>query len=375
VYISATGAKPVECLGPGVRAKAQIALEAAKARAFGKSFVAAILEGLLRTLWHAPRVVRVIEQWPGDLASAGVIFRLNSGLHALARSGRYPQLQSLYRMATQETVPDPIELDPTLALALADGEDELLLWLTGPTQTNEVARVAGLAAVLAELSADDPLSCSLIELGASAGLNLNLARYDVHMGGHRVGDAASEIRIAPRWAGSSPRPGPLLINRAVGVDINPINVARPADAERLLAYIWPGEHARTERLRAAIALARRYRPMVEQGHAGNWLERQLAAPQASRERRVVFHSMVLQYLPLAEQQQIDRLMADAGERASKEQPLVRVGLEWNDNRSSVELGVTLWNGGPGSGRTILAARCHPYAEWIEWLGTGADVTP
>ena len=368
MHISAIGAQPVECLDSGTRAEAQIALEAAKARAFGKTFVAALLESLSRTLWHAPRVVRVIEEWPGDLASAGVIFRLNAGLHALARSGRYPLLQSLYRTATPATVPDPIELDPALALALADGEDELLQWLTGPTQTNEVARVAGLAAALTELSATHALPCSLIELGASAGLNLNLAHYDISIGGHRVGDPASEVRIAPRWSGRAPRPGPLLINRAVGVDISPIDVARAADAERLHAYIWPGEQARTERLRAAIALTRHRAPVVEQGRAGNWLVKQLAAPQSGGERRVVFHSMVLQYIPAAERQQIDRIMAAAGAGACAERPLVRVGLEWNDDRSAVEVRVTQWNGGPGSGRTELAARCHPYAEWFEWLG-------
>ena len=234
--MSAIGVKPIECLGPCARAEAQMALEAAKARAFGKIFVAAILESLSRTLWHAPRVVRVIEQWPGDLASAGVIFRLNAGLHALARSGRYPLLQALYRTATPATSPEPIELDAAVAVALGDGEDELLLWLTGPTQTNEVARVAGLAAALSELSATHAMPCSLIELGASAGLNLNLAHYDIRMGGHRVGDRASEVRIAPRWYGRDPRPGPLLIGRTVGVDIGPIDVARAADAERLQAY-------------------------------------------------------------------------------------------------------------------------------------------
>jgi hypothetical protein len=253
-------------------------------------------------------------------------------------------------------------------LALSDGEDNLLLWLTGPTQTNEVARVAALAAALAELSAESALPCSLIELGASAGLNLNLAHYDICMGGHRVGDPTSDVRIAPRWSGRAPLPGRLLINRAVGVDISPINVARAADSERLHAYIWPGEHARTERLRAAIALTRHRGPVVEQGRAGIWLGKQLAAPQSSQERRVVFHSMVLQYMTTAERQQIDRLMAAAGAEASAERPLVRVGLEWNEDRSEVEVRVTQWNGRPGSGRTRLAARCHPYAEWFEWLG-------
>ena len=359
---------PAACLQELVRAKAQLALEAAKARAFGKTFVAAIFESLARTLWHAPALVRVIEDWPGDLASAGVIFRLNAGVHAMARSGRFPPLHELYRTASAASVPSPLQLDPAIAVALADAEDDLLLWLTGPTQTNEVARVAGLAAALTELSATHPMPCSLFELGASAGLNLNLAQYDVRMGTCRAGDPASPVRIAPRWSGRAPRSGLLQIARGVGVDLSPLDVTRPGDAERLHAYIWPGEHERSERLRAAIALTRTYPPLVEQGSAGAWLARKLAVPNSAGERRVVFHSMALQYMPAAERLLIDRTLAAIGNSATPERPLARVGLEWNEDRSAVEVRVTQWHGGPGSGQAVLAARCHPYAEWFEWLG-------
>jgi hypothetical protein len=368
MYTAAIGAQPACRLRPALRGEAQLLLEAAKAQSFGKHFVAALLEGLARTLWHAPALVRVIEEWPGDLASAGVIFRLNAGLHALARSGRFPELEAIYAAATTATVPDPLRLDSALALALRDGEDDLLMWLTGPTQTNEVARIAGLAATLMELSALREMPCRLLELGSSAGLNLNIAHYDLCIGGVRVGDVASDVHIAPRWSGRSPRPGKLRIISAEGVDLSPLDVARPGDAERLHAYVWPGERDRSERLRGAIALAQRFAPRIEQGSAGPWLARQLALPQAAGERRVVFHSMVLQYLPEAERLSIDRLLAAAGTRAAPDRPLVRVGLEWNEWRTAVEVRVTQWDGGPHSGQPKLAARCHPYAEWFEWLG-------
>ncbi|WP_298188750.1 DUF2332 family protein [Novosphingobium sp.] len=365
---TALGALPLTRLRPALRGEAQLLLEAAKAQRFGKHFVAALLESLARTLWQAPALVRVIEEWPGDLASAGVIFRLNAGLHAIARSGRFPDLQALYTAAETATIPDPLQLDAALAVVLHDAEDDLLLWLTGPTQTNEVARIAGLAAALMELSAAREMPCSLLELGASAGLNLNLAHYDLRIGSLHAGDGASDVVIAPQWSGRTPRPGRLAIVLAEGVDLSPLDVARPGDAERLQAYIWPGERERSERLRAAIALARRHPPRVEQGSAGLWLARQLAAPQATGQRRVVFHSMVLQYLPEAERLSIERLLSAAGARAEADRPLVRVGLEWNEGRSAVEVRVTEWDGSPRSGRPRLAARCHPYAEWFEWFG-------
>lgn len=374
MYSSAIKAETATRLHRASRAERHLMLEAAKAQSFGKHFVAALLESLARTLWHAPALVRVIEDWPGDLASAGVIFRLNSGVHALARSGRFPALGAICSAATAATVPDTLQLDPALALVLHDAEDELLLWLTRPTQTNEVARIAGLAAVLMELSAACDMPCRLLELGASAGLNLNLAHYDLAIGNTRAGDPASDVHIAPRWLGPSPLPGPVRISEARGVDLSPLDVTRPEDAERLHAYIWPGEQDRTQRLRAAIALARRHRPVVDRDSAAEWLARQLATTQNDGERRVVFHSMVLQYLPEAERLTIDRLMAASGRRASPDRPLVRVGLEWNTGRTAVEVRVTQWDGRANSGRPALAARCHPYAEWFEWLGLSAAGT-
>lgn len=355
---------------PLPRALAQIGVEAGKARAFGKRFVAAILESLARTLAQAPALARRIETWPGDLASAGVIFRLNAGVHALARSGRFAMLRQIYNAADMGTEPDPVVLDQAMVEALVLGEAELQAWLQGPTQTNEVARLAGLAAVLAELSAVQAMPCRVLELGASAGLNLNLAHYAITLGCHQIGPSASAVRIAPRWHGPAPCAGPVTIADASGVDLCPLHVADPGDAERLHAYVWPGERARAERLRAAIALARRHPPQVEQGSAAAWLEHRLASPPPAGERRVVFHAMALQYMAQEERDRIDRLIAASGAQAGPDRPLVRVAIEWNAARSDVEVQVTGWNGGPRDGVATLAARCHPYAEWFDWYGLG-----
>lgn len=368
MYTSALLASPDSLVRSAQRGEAQLALEAAKARAFGKHFVAALLESLSRTLSHAPAVMRVIEDWPGDLASAGVIFRLSSGLHALARSGRFHALQAIYASASAATEPDPLIIDPVLALVLRDGEQDLLHWLSSPTQTNEVARMAGLAAVLMERSATRAMPCHLLELGASAGLNLNFARYRLRIGGIEAGDPASAVKVAPRWLGDVPRAGPLCIADARGVDLSPLDVRRAEDAERLQAFIWPGERDRSERLNAAISLAHQYPPHVEQGNACIWLARQLASPQGAGERRVVFHSMVMQYLPEADRLAIDRLLSAAGAHAHAERPLMRLGLEWNEGRTMVEVRVTEWDGSAQSGQPHVVARCHPYAEWFEWLG-------
>lgn len=350
------------------RAEAQLRIEAAKARTFGKTIVAAVLESLARVLPCAPRMRACIEGWPGDLAGAGVIFRINAGLHALARSGRHAGLQQIYRAAEGGALPGAERLDAALIDVLDRYTLDLLQWMSGPTQTNEVARVAGFVAALLELNALAPHPCELLELGTSAGLNLNLARYGCHFGSMISGDAKSAVQIAPLWQGRVPPSAPLVVERAVGVDLSPLDISDDGDCERLHAYIWAGEHERGERLRAAIGIARKHPPQVDTGHAGHWLAQKMACPQPEGTRRVVMHSMVLQYMSDVERAAVDAAIVFAAAAATPSRPLARIGMEWSADRSAVELRVTSWDGGPTSGRTVVAAHCHPYAEWFDWTG-------
>ncbi len=343
-------------------------VEAAKAEALGKPLARLLMQGLARTVPQAGALAQLLEAWPGDLAADAVTFRLSAGLHALARSGRAPGLAFLYRDAGEAGVPDAATLDRALLDALEAHAIELGQWLAHPTQTNEVARVAGLVAVLMALDARAPMPCEVLELGASAGLNLNFPHYAC-----RVGDAAamtpgSPVELAPEWRGHLPAVRDITVLGTRGVDLNPLDPAIPGDCARLEAYVWPGEQARARRLAAALDLARRYPPRVAQGHASAWLADALAEPQPPGVRRVVFHSMVMQYADPFERAAIDAGLADAGASAGPDNPLVRVGMEWRADRRAVELTVTTWAGGSDAGAARIAALCHPYGEWIEWLG-------
>ena len=353
--------------GPG-RAEQQLLIEAAKARSFGKLMVAAVFESAARVLPDAPVMRERMEQWPGDMAGAGVIFRLNAGLHALARSGSDPELQRIYRAACEDDLPAPHVLDRALRDTLICRAQDLLQWMAGPTQTNEVARVAGLAGVLMELNARAAMPVELLELGSSAGLNLNLAHYRCQLGHISCGPEASPIRMSPRWAGRAVAGVPFTVTRAVGVDPNPLDTGSAQDCERLHAYIWPGERERSARLAAALELAHSLPPQVDRGTASEWLPRQLGRVQEPGTRRVVFHSMVVQYMSAQERQSVDAALDLAGQRASPDRPLERIGMEWTADRSQVELTVTQWSGGDPEIR--VAARCHPYGEWFDWAGLG-----
>lgn len=348
----------------------QLLIEAGKASGFAKPRAAALMEALARVLPQAGgRVFAAVEGWPGDLASDGVIFRLNAGLHALALEGRAAGvLRALYE---DGAMPGANALDAALAEALDVHADTLLGWLSHPTQTNEALRVAGLVAALLAMGETDALPCEVLELGASAGLNLNFPRYAVRLGDAAVCAASSAVTLCPEWRGQAappPNARALTVTAARGVDLHPLDVRDAAHRRSLAAYVWPGETARSARLAAALRIARDHLPLVDAGLASAWLMRRFAEQQAAGVRRVVFHSMVMQYTSPAERAAIDTAFALAGARAEPERPIARVGIEWRADRQAVELRIARWNGREHRGEAQLAALCHPYGEWIDWRG-------
>ena len=84
-------------------------------------------------------------------------------------------------------------------------DDETLdAWLGNAPQTNEVGRAAVLTAGLLVIAARFGQPLRLLELGASAGLNLNLDLYGYDLGGLRAGDPASPLQVRPDWEGPPP---------------------------------------------------------------------------------------------------------------------------------------------------------------------------
>lgn len=161
------------------------------------------------------------------------------------------------------------------------------------TQTNEAARCAVLLPVLARL----PQPLALIEVGASAGLCLHPDAYRYSYGDHRVGPAESPVELSCAVEGDVPLPDrvPEVVWRA-GLDLNPLDVADPDDLRWLTALVWPEQHERRARLRAAADIARAAPAPVHRGDLLADLPA-LAATAPRDATLVVFHSAVLAYVP------------------------------------------------------------------------------
>lgn len=337
-----------------------MALQAGACRALGSGLTARVCDALTRVIAadHGP-VAQRVKSWPGDATYLGdsVPLRLCGALHGLVLTDQAPSLGACYGFAVAG------QLDTEIKACLHDHAAWFDAWLDLAPQTNEVARSAVLIAGSWFLSGvAQPVPFDLYELGASAGLNLNFPLYHLVTDDDvaPVSDEMMTVFLRPVWRSGMPARAAFRAASARGVDLNPLDPQ--SDALRLLSYIWPDQHARMQRMRAALAIAQDHPPQVDQGDAAAWLEAQLSAPAAHG--RLVYHTVAAQYFPPETRARVEAALLHAGAQATAERPLAHLSME--SDGPEMALTLRLWD---GTARAWTLGRAHPHAGWIDWQPT------
>lgn len=210
-------------------------------------------------------------------------------LHRLPLGKRQPNLLFAAARHLLGEVPDA---DALRALAMSRADELAAVMLARRTQTNEPARCATLLPAMALV--DGPLA--IIEVGASAGLCLNVTRYSYDYGVRRLPGADPEApTLRCKVLGGAPTLAMPDVTWAAGLDLNPLDPADPGDRSWLECLVWPDQPERAERLSAALDTAVRSPVPVHPGDLVEQLPDVLAqAPPAATP--VVFHSAVLAYV-------------------------------------------------------------------------------
>ena len=247
-------------------------------------------------------------------------------------------------------------------------------------QTNDCGRSALIGPGLTWIGEQIPGPFSLIDVGASAGLNLLCDRYRLDYGTHGASGPADSPVVAacevvaghPVIADRLPTP----ISR-VGIDRSPIDLSDAADARWLLACVWPdtGRLARTE---ASIRLAQDDLPTVLEGDAVERLPSVLTGLEDGT-TAVIVTSWAFAYFSLDQRQRFTDLLTEASYR----RPVAWLSA---DGAGTVEgvadpsltdalgaqahvLGAVLFD--QGAAHPTLLAVVQQHGGWIDWRAPAA----
>ena len=277
-------------------------------------------------------------------------------LGALPQPKRQP---NLLFAAVRHLTGVPSSAEAFVAYATQHGDAVRRVMLTHSTQTNEPARCATLLPVLSRLR--QPIA--LVEVGAAAGLCLLPDRYAYRYNdGPTLGASSAGAPVFPCTANATtpiPARVPHVAWRA-GLDLNPVDPTNDKHVDWLETLIWPEQHDRVARLRAALRIAARDRPAV---HSGDLLTdlAALADTAPADATLVVFHSAVLGYV------------ADRAARARFPEQVRELDAVWISNEAPGVFPEFLDGGQAPRNRFLLAvdgvpvAATGPHGQSIDWL--------
>lgn len=240
------------------------------------------------------------------------------------------------------------------------------------TNTNEVRRSSYLRAGYAAITALDERPLNIVELGPSAGLNLNWDRYQYEYrledGGVLHGGPSSSLVIDTAVRGAPPPvpADPPRVAARVGLELNKVDLRSPADRRWLMALLWPGLPERIDRMEKALAIAADHPPPIIAGDALTNLPGVLAS-MPSDQAAVVTHSMVTYQWDQPMRDRLEAILLEAGHERVVWR-LFQDTIEHAYDPARYPLRLRRYADGAMTERVL--AEVHHHGAWISW----ADVT-
>ncbi|HEY5650824.1 MAG TPA: DUF2332 domain-containing protein [Acidimicrobiia bacterium] len=267
------------------------------------------------------------------------------------------QLSQFYASRTESPMAPEGAFPLFKAFVLDHVEPILELGRTRYIQTNEVKRVAALLPAMMREADRLGEPVHVIEVGASAGLNLCLDRYRYDFGGLEFGHSDVVLRVELDGDVDVPTRAPY-VQRRVGIDLNPLDLNDPDDLRWLEALIWPEQVERRRRLRAAVRVRATVQVEMVRADAssaiGGVLDRLPTGGPA-----LVFHALTVNQFSNDARERFDRALESAAARRS----ISRIGFEyWDGTEDWPEIRVGLTEAS-----LVPMMQAHPHGDWIRAL--------
>ena len=232
-------------------------------------------------------------------------------------------------------------------------------------QTNEVRRCACLLPAF-DIVAEEAqgLSLALVEIGASAGLNLLWDYYGYDYGeGLLYGERESSVQLGCTLRGDKrppfPEKFPQIASR-IGIDLHPIDVRSESDVNWLRAFIWPEHSGRLDLLHRAVKIARNNLPELLKGDVLEVLPGIMdTVPPGSV--LCLFHTFVSNQMSPEVRHGLADLIADYGSK----QNIWCISIDLSDKYKYARLELLSCIDRVEIHRYL--ANCSGHSRWLEWL--------
>ena len=312
----------------------QLRVQAKGCSLLGSPFYGALLESAADDLKREGPVWELLAEFAAEPESSALALRLMAAVHRLVLQDRLPQLTSHYPSVGGDG--DAAMAWPLFRNALAKQRAEIRRLIGRGCQTNEVGRCAALLGGFLEVSHRTRLPLRILEIGASAGLNLRWDRYRYESRETGWGDEHSPVRFVHFFDVPPPLNRSAEVIERKGCDLAPIDPTSEDGALSLRSFIWADQLGRLTRLDGAIELAKQMPVTVERVDAATFLERELAAPRRDI-ATVVYHSVFLQYLTDEMQSRVVAIIGGAVSKATPDAPVYHLSMEPVEMRFEIRL--------------------------------------
>ncbi len=325
-------------------------LQAAACRDLGSVLYGDLLLHTADDLQSDGPAAQVLDGYLDDRLTSGIALRLLGGVHAQVLSGGAPALAACYPSTggTPEQAAGSPRAWAAFRQALAEHRADIRSWLGHPPQTNEVGRAAALLGGLRHIAAEASLPIRLIEVGASAGLNLRADWFCVPGRAGSYGDPRSPVVLADGWQGSAPPDSRIEIVERIGGDVAPVDPLTEEGRLRLTAYVWPDQTERLDRLRGAFRIAAQVPAELRTEPAWTTLAR---TTRLAGTWTVLWHSIFQQYLNEVQRAELATGVAELGAAATSRARFAYLYFE-QSRAGGCRVVLTTW---PGRRRRVLGS--------------------
>ncbi len=299
---------------------------------------ASLLESAADDLEVDGAVWNVLHGFEAEPGTAAVALRLMGAVHALVLDETLPELAAHYPSTGGDG--DAAAAWPIFEQALLNHRARIRELISRGCQTNEVGRSAALLGGFLEVAHRSGLPLRILELGASAGLNMRWDRYRYESPRGVWGDPASPVRFVHAFVVPPALNRPAVVAERKGCDLEPIDPTSDEGALTLRSFVWADQLGRLALLDGAIEIASEMPVEVERIDAAEFVERELAKPVPGM-ATVVYHSVFMQYVAEASRARILAAIKEASLRASRNSPVYYLRMEPGEATFEVWLGEEL----------------------------------